>query len=123
MKREDVIAGLRDAFLQQTNDDKSMCQVATERGFFCRGFRQFTDAELRNRYWWLVRKRPSITRPELEALANAWQLSQQDVRDMPLACDVQAHVHDTCAGWDDFTNEQLAHFYEVVTGKNVEIGG
>jgi hypothetical protein len=121
MKREDVITGLREALLKLTNDDKSMCQVAAERGIFCRGFRQFTDTELRNRYWWLVRKCPDMTRAELETLANDWQLTQQDVRDASIACDVQNKVHDTCGGWDDFSNEQLATYYTQVTGQPIEI--
>jgi hypothetical protein len=117
MKREELIAQLREALTGLTSDEKSMCQVAAERGIFCRGFRQYDDQELRNRYWWLVRKRPDLTRAELENLANEWQLSQQDVRDADIACDVQSKVHDTCNGWDGFTDEQLAAFYQQVTGK------
>ncbi len=121
MRREEVITGLREALLKLTNEDKSMCQVAAERGIFCRGFQQFSDNELANRYWWLVRKRPDMTRAELETLANDWQLTQQDVKDASIACDVQSKVHDTCGGWDDFTDEQLATFYKQVTGRQVEI--
>jgi hypothetical protein len=121
MKREDVIRGLREEFLKFTNDEKSMCQVAAERGIFCRGFRQLGDDELRKRYWWLARKRPGITRPQLESLANEWQLTQQEVRDSAISCDVQSVVHDTCGGWDDFTNEQLSVFYKQITGKTIEV--
>jgi hypothetical protein len=115
MRREELIAGLREALVGLTTDEKSMCQVAAERGIFCRGFLQYSDQELRNRYWWLVRKRPDMTRAELENLANEWQLSQQDVRDTALACDVQTKVHDTCGGWDGFTDDQLAAFYKQIT--------
>lgn len=121
MKREEVISGLRESLLRFTSEEKSMCQVAAERGIYCRGFRQLDDATLRERYWWLVRKRPNITRAELEKLANDWQLAQQDVRDEKLSCDVQSKVHDTCCGWDDFSNEQLAVFYKQVTGKQIEV--
>ncbi len=121
MKREDLIAGLREALVGLTTDEKSICQVAAERGFFCRGFRQYGDDELRNRYWWLVRKRPDMTREELESLANEWQLTQQDVRDTALACDVQTKVHDTCNGWDGFSDQQLAAFYAQLTGKTVNV--
>ncbi|HEX2832841.1 MAG TPA: hypothetical protein VHW00_07490 [Thermoanaerobaculia bacterium] len=121
MKREEIIRGLREELLKFTTEDKSMCQAAAERGIFCRGFRQFGDAELRSRYWWLTRKFPKITRPQLETLANDWQLAQQDVRNAAISCDVQTKVHDTCGGWDDFTNEQLAVFYGQITGKQIEV--
>jgi hypothetical protein len=121
MKRDEIISGLREQLLKLTNEDKSMCQVAAERGIFCRGFRQMSDAELRARYWWLVRKRPDISRAELEGLGNVWQLSQQNVRDANLSCDVQSQVHDTCGGWDDFTDEQLAVFFKQITGKQIEV--
>ena len=107
MTREETIARIREHFVALTDDENCMCKVAAERGIFCKGFRQFTDKALRERYWWIVRKRPDITRAELESIANDWQLVQQDVRDLPIACDVQAKVHDTCRGWDDFTDEEL----------------
>ena len=107
MTREETIARIREQLISRTDAGSSACKVAAERGIFCHGFHQFSDQELRDRYWWIVRKRPDITRAELEAVANDWQLTQQDVRDLPLACDVQTAVRDTCGGWDDFTDEQL----------------
>lgn len=119
--RTQAITDLREQFLAMTDDDHSMCQVAADRGIFCNGFSRFSDAELRERYWWIVRKRPGITRDEIEALANLWQLAQQDVQRMPCACDVQTKLHDTCRGWHDFTNEQLALYYEQIVGRPVRV--
>jgi len=119
--RDQAISRLRTEFLNFTGEDQSMCRVAAERGIFCGGFRQFTEQELRNRYWWIVRRRPSITREQLEEIANDWQLTQQEVKNAPLACDVQTRVHDTCRGWDDFTNDQLAKAYEQILGEVVAI--
>lgn len=119
--RSEAIARLRREFLSLTDEEHCMCTVAAERGIFCRGFRQFTDDELRDRYWWIVRRRPAITREELELIANDWQLTQQEVKEAPLACDVQSRIHDTCRGWDDFTNEQLALAYRQLTGEAVSI--
>ena len=49
-----------------------MCRVAADRGIMCRGFAHFSDAELRDNDAWLLRKNPSMSREELEDLANKW---------------------------------------------------
>ena len=121
MTREEAIARLREKLVSLTDEENCMCKVAAERGIFCTGFRQFTDKELRERYWWIVRKRPDITRAELETIANDWQLTQQDVRSLPVACDVQTKAHDTCRGWNDFTNEQLGNYLKQLTGQDVRV--
>jgi hypothetical protein len=120
--RDEAIARLRQALTRFTDEETCMCKAAGDRGMFCNGFRRFTDGELRDRYWWIVRKRPNVTRAELEALANDWQLAQQDVQNLPTACDVQTKLHDTCRGWHDFTNEEIAQFYYDVAGERVRIG-
>ena len=119
LTREEIISRLRDEFTALTDEDHCMCSIAAERGIFCRGFRQFSEEDLRKRYWWIVRRRPSITREQLEQIANDWQLAQQEVKETPLACDFQTKLHDTCRGWDDFSNEQLAKAYQQVTGEKV----
>lgn len=119
IRRADAIANLRKALLALTDDQHSMCQVASERGILCHGFRHFTDDELRERYDWLVRKNPTVTRAELESMANLWQLARQVLEGVPLACDAQRIEHDTCKGWDDFTNEQLEQYHREVTGESV----
>ena len=119
MTRDEAISRLRNELVAMTDDEHCMCRVAADRGIFCRGFNQFSDDELRQRYWWIVRRRPSLTREQLEQIANDWQLTQQEVKDVPVACDVQARLHDTCRGWDDFSNDQLAKVYQQLTGESV----
>ncbi|HSP34958.1 MAG TPA: hypothetical protein VLU46_11630, partial [Thermoanaerobaculia bacterium] len=104
--RDELIARLRGEFMAMTDVENSICKIAAERGFFCNGFNRYDDAELRQRYQWIVNKRPELTREELEEIANDWQLAQQEVHELPVACDVQRKVHDTCRGWNDFTDEQ-----------------
>jgi hypothetical protein len=117
--REKAIDSIREALLAEADEETSVCKVAAERGIFCRGFQHYGDNELRRRYDWIVRRRPDISRPALEEIANDWQLAQQQVHDAPSACDVQTKVHDTCMGWDDFTNEQLTTFVKELTGRDV----
>ena len=119
LTRDEAISRLRNEFVAMTDDEHCMCRVAADRGIFCRGFNQFSEDELRQRYWWIVRRRPSLTREQLEQIANDWQLTQQEVKDVPVACDVQARLHDTCRGWDDFSNDQLAQVYQQLTGETV----
>lgn len=121
ISRDEAIARLRQEFIAMTDDDHSMCRVAAERGIFCNGFARYSDAELREHYWWIVRKKPDISRADLESLANLWQLAQQEVQKMPCACDVQTRLHDTCRGWHDFTNDQLAAYFEQIVGSPVRV--
>lgn len=62
-------------------------------------------------------KRPGISRAQLETIANLWELAQQEVQELPLSCDVQFRMRDTCTGWRAFTNEQLSRFYFELTGR------
>jgi hypothetical protein len=120
ISRAKAIAILRHKFLNELDSrdgETSMCKLAAERGIFCHGFARYGDGELRRAYDWIAKKNPSATREEVEELANRWQIARQEVREMPLACDVQQREHDTCRGWDDFTNEQLASFIGEVTGQ------
>lgn len=120
ISRSKAIAILRFKFLKEldTKDgETSMCKLAAERGIFCHGFARYGDGELRRAYDWIAKRNPNASREEIEEIANRWQIARQEVREMPLACDVQQREHDTCRGWDDFTNEQLAMFVEEVTGR------
>src|SRR5579864_5315315 len=109
--RAEAVNLLRAELLKRLDSDTSICRLAAEKGFFCGGFTRYGDGELKRRYWWIARRRPNITRPELEEIANRWQLARQDVDHLPIACDVQQQEHDTCRGWDDFSNEDLARYY------------
>jgi hypothetical protein len=119
ISRGEVIKKLRAELTNLADEENSVCKVAAEKGIFCHGFERYGDHELRRRYGWIVRKRPGMSRKELETIANDWQLAQQEVHETPLACDVQARVQDTCGGWSDFSNEQLAQFYKELTGRTV----
>ena len=121
LNRNEIISRLRRELMQGTDEENSVCKVAAERGVFCKGFNRFTEEELRNRYDWIVAKDPAMTRGDLERIANDWQLAQQEVHELPMACDVQQKVYDTCRGWNDFTDEQLAKFYFRITGDEIAI--
>lgn len=121
LNRNEIISRLRRELMQGTDEENSVCKVAAERGVFCKGFKRFTDEELRRRYDWIVAKNPAMTREDLERIANDWQLAQQEVHELPMACDVQQKVYDTCRGWNDFTDEQLAKFYFQLTGDEIAI--
>ncbi|HEV8660791.1 MAG TPA: hypothetical protein VGS96_19470 [Thermoanaerobaculia bacterium] len=121
LTRTEVIDLLRQELVKRADGEMSACKVAEEQGIFCRGFARYTDVELRRRYDWIVRKRPKMTRKELEEIADRWQMARQEVDQLPVACDVQQKVHDTCGGWDDFSNEDLARFYFEMTGKEIVV--
>lgn len=121
VERAQAINLLRAELLKRLDSDTSACKLAAEKGFFCRGFTRFNDGELKSRYWWIARRRPNISRADLEDVANRWQLARQDVDHLPIACDVQQQEHDTCRGWDDFSNEELARYYFELTGEQITV--
>lgn len=117
--RREAIFGVRRAILELVDDDHSMCEVASRLGIFCGGFRRFSDEELQSRYAWLAAR--ATNREELENLANRWQLARQVACDAALSCDVQTAEHDTCRGWDEFSDEQLAGFYDTLCGEEIVV--
>jgi len=122
LNRPEAVARLRDALVALTDDEHSMCQVAAEKGIYCRGFRRLSDEEFRERYDWLYARHPKAPRAEIEELANQWELARQIVRRVPLSCDAELRDRDTCNGWNDFTNTDLERFCREILHKNVEIG-
>jgi hypothetical protein len=123
INRTDAIAAIRARLLELTDADHSMCRVAAERGILCRGFAQFNDAELRDHYAWLLRRNPTMSREELEELANRWQLAREIVDKVPISCDAQAREHDICHGWDGFDNATLGRYYQQMTGHEARVVG
>ena len=121
ISRPSLIAALREELGRRARGEMSICRLAAATGVFCKGFRRYSDAELRERYGWIAKKNPEATRPELEELADRWQLARQDVLGALTACDVQQLEHDSCGGWDDFTNDDLARFLRELTGRTVTI--
>ena len=121
ISRTQCIEEVRDALLRLVDEEHSICEVATKRGIFCKGFAQWSLDELKKRYDWLAAARPRITRAHLERLANLWQLARQQVYGTCLACDTQTIEHDTCRGFDDFSDAQLAEFHAELCGEPVEV--
>jgi len=119
--RQELIDAIRTELVKLTDEENSICRVAAQRGIFCRGFSQYNDRELREKFDWIVRKRPSLTRPQLEQIANDWQLAEQQVHDRPIACDVQTEIHDVCSGWDSFSTPQLEKLYFELSGAKMVV--
>jgi hypothetical protein len=119
--RAEAINLLRTELLTRVDPDNSACKMAAENGIFCRGFARFDDAEMKRRFLWISRRRPDMSRQELDEIANRWQLARQDVNQLPIACDVQQHEHDSCGGWDDFSNEDLSRHYFEMTGNDLVV--
>ncbi len=122
ISREEAISRLRRKLLELTGNQKSACQVATERGILCRGFARYTDEELREAYRDLVKRNPSISREALERAANGWQLERQMDVGTLVSCDTQM-FYETCRGWMDFSNAQLAQFSFELLGEEVVVTG
>lgn len=121
--RSQAISDLRESMLELVDGDHCMCDIAAKRHVFCDGFSQWTFGELKERYDWIVKRRPRVTRRQLEDLANRWQLARQFVLDRGLSCDVQTKEkhHPTCKGWDTFNEEDLARFYAELRGEEVRV--
>ncbi len=121
--RNEAIDILRAAMLTRIGDsDMSACRCAAEQGVFCRGFARFSETELRQSYDWITRRSPSLTRNQLEGIADRWQLARQEVVEVPIACDMQQKSGDMCRGWSDFPNDKLSLFIKEMTGKSVIVG-
>lgn len=123
MQRKEAIDLLRRKCVALVDDEHSLCDVAQRLHILCGGFQQWSFGELKDRYDWIVKRRPNITRAQLEDLANRWQVARRFVHDEALACDNQLTetYHRTCKGWDEFDEADLARFVEELTGEAVEV--
>jgi hypothetical protein len=123
LTRLEVIDHLRGKLLEVSDDEHSICRVAAERGLFCHGFAQWKLHELKAQYPQITRSRPHPTRAEMEELADRWQLARQLVKGKSIACDVQLAEgkFQTCQGWDEFSDEELARFHAEICGEEVRI--
>jgi len=119
--RLEAINRLRNELVKRSDGEVSACKLAADNGLFCQGFARFSDEELKKQYAWIVRRRPGMTRSDLETIADRWQMARQEVDELPIACDVQQRVHDTCRGWDDFSNDDLSRFYRELTGTEIAV--
>ena len=98
-----------------------MCQVAAELGIFCRGFRRWSDGEFLRRWTKVIGRSTHLTRPQLEQLADLWQLTEQLRLRVPLACDAQAIERGACRGWNEFSNADLERCCDEILGRNVVV--
>lgn len=121
--RETAVARLRRKLIDMQEEGKSVCRIAAEKGIFCRGFHRDDDEDLHFRYAATIANAPELTRTNLEAHANAWQLARQKQEGTLLCCDVQFMTYETCRAWDDFSNEDLSRFCAEMLGEKVRVTG
>jgi hypothetical protein len=123
VSRDELIDLLRKRCVGLVDEEHSLCEVASRLHIACGGFSQWKFHELKERYDWIVRSRPGITRAALEDLANRWQLARQTVKGTPLSCDTQLteRQHKTCEGWDQFSDRDLERFWNELSGETVEV--
>ena len=119
--RQTAIAELRLCLDRLSDGEHSTCQIAAERGIFCRGFRQWDDHEFHRRWKAVLGESTHLTRPQIELLADLWQLSEQIEQKVRVSCDVQSGAPGACGGWQEFSNEFLARFCAELLGREVVV--
>jgi hypothetical protein len=113
--RSRIIEELRELLLHQADPKASLCLTMSQRGLYCRGFAAWDDEELRARFHWFCLSRPDIERPELETLADRWQLALRTSRSLEVPCDIGGLGpcdRRACMGWPRFTTEELRGFLD-----------
>ena len=121
LSRPQAIDEIRRIMSALPQDDECACAIAARYGIFCRGFAQFSDEELKNKFAWIARPRPKVTRSELERLASAYHRGRQEVAGAELCCDVETREHCGCDGWNTFDNAALEDLYKGLTGRQARI--
>lgn len=74
--RGEAICRLRERLIPMTDDEHSLCQVAAERGIFCRGFRRWNASEFDRRWRDHIGRSTHLSRAQMEQYANLWQLAE-----------------------------------------------
>ena len=120
--RPQAIGQLRLALQKLTDDEHSICQVAAERGIFCHGFRRWPASEFDRRWRAAIGRSTHLSREQMEAFANLWQLAEQIRCGVSIACDAQAAAGGACRGWEEFSDEDLVQFCRDILGRSVTIG-
>lgn len=120
-RRPEAISQLRETLRRLTDDEHSICQIAAEKGIFCRGFRRWPASEFDRRWRRALGRSTHLSRAQMEELANVWQLAEQVRCRVTLACDAQAGSQGACRGWEEFSNADLARYCSDLLGRNVEI--
>ncbi len=119
--RDEAIAALRRCLARLGDGEHSTCQVAAERGVFCRGFRRFDDHEFHRRWSPVLGQSTHLNRAQLERLADLWELCEQVGRHVRVACDARAAEPGPCRGWHEFSDEALARFCSELLGRDVVV--
>lgn len=119
--RAEAIANLRAALLPLCGTDRSMCEVAAQKGIFCRGFRRWHDAEFHRLWKPALGSSTHLTRAQMERLADLWQLTEQLSCSVGFACDASATRPGACRGWNEFSNDALARFCADLLGASVVV--
>lgn len=119
--RGGAISNLREALVKLTDDDRSLCQVAAERGIFCHGFHRWNAREFDHHWRNAIGRSTHLSRSQMEEFANLWQLAEQIRLGVTLACDAQAAEHGPCRGWDEFSNADLSRFCCDILGQSIEV--
>jgi hypothetical protein len=117
--RETAIARLRRALAEMTPPEQSTCRAVADRNVMCQGFHQDSLTELRMRYAAEI----DITgkRADVERRADAYQQRRREEENAAVSCDVQQRYYETCRGWDEFTNDDLARFCLEILGERVRV--
>ena len=121
--REQAIAALRRCLNRLSDGEHSTCQIAAERGIFCRGFSQWNDHEFHRRWKPVLGESTHLSRPQVERLADLWELSEQIGQRVRLTCDARAAAPGPCRGWHEFSNETLAQYCAELLGRSVAVTG
>ena len=119
--RKRAIGALRERLDRLSDGQHSTCQVAAELGIFCRGFRQWDDHEFHSRWKTVLGQSTHLSRPQMERLADLWQLLEQIARGVRVTCDAQSVAPGACRGWQEFSNEALARFCGELLGKEIVV--
>ena len=120
-ERGEALTRLRQALLTLCDGEHSMCQVASERGIFCRGFGRWNASEFDRRWRFAIGRSTHLSRAQMEEFANVWQLSEQLRQRVSLACDAGHNSPGGCRGWDEFSNADLSRFCADVLGSSVQV--
>src|SRR5262249_36639718 len=107
--RADAIDALRGQLSHLVDGQRSLCSIVGELGVFCRGFRQWNDHEFHRRWKAVLGQSTHLTRPQIERLADLWQLVEQLACGAALPCDVPS-ARSACGGWSEFSDVELDRF-------------
>jgi hypothetical protein len=119
--RQDSIERLRGVLIPMTDGDRSLCQVAADRGIFCRGFRRWPAAEFDRQWRSAIGRSTYLSRAQMERFANLWQLTEQLSQRVSLACDGKKGPLSPCRGWEEFSDQELAGFCRNLEDKGADL--